>query len=60
MPFQRTLRDRGDLVTAALGLQIVGAKTRYLQELASGGGESEAGMGRAREKRSALWDCHGH
>lgn len=45
MPFQRTLRDRGDLVTAALGLQIVGAKTRYSQELASGGGEGEAGEG---------------
>lgn len=32
-------------MTAALGLQIVGAKTRYSQELASGGGESEAGEG---------------
>lgn len=57
-------------MTAALGLQIVGAKTRYSQELASGGGESGewsrrrvgmGGMGRRgkREKRSALWDCYG-
>lgn len=55
-------------MTAALGLQIVGAKTRYPQKLASRGGGSEAAEGQdlaawvgrgKRKKRSALWGCPG-